>query len=192
MPDRDTPLSHERAPVRLFVSQPYLRVDNAELAIAFYSAAFNAHLVVKLIEPGGRVAHAELRMGTHGEASLMLSDEYPENNLLGPNARGGSTVAMQLYVDNVDAVCDRVRAAGGTVMKPPTVDRFGDRGIKVVDPCGHEWLVSERIETISPEEMQSRFNKNLRNSEHQTRTLLSTRSFIGARAPSWCDMRLSN
>ncbi|MEP6781005.1 MAG: VOC family protein [Gemmatimonadaceae bacterium] len=150
---------NERVPVRLFVPQPYLRVDNAELAIAFYIAAFNAQLVVKLVEPNGRVAHAELRLGEHGEASLMLSDEYPENNLLGPNTRGGSTVAMQVYVDNVDAVCDRVRAAGGAVMKPPTTDPFGDRGIKVVDPCGHEWLVSERVETITPEEMQERFNK---------------------------------
>ncbi|MEP6763160.1 MAG: VOC family protein [Gemmatimonadaceae bacterium] len=148
-----------RAAVRLFVPQPYLRVDNAELAIAFYIAAFNAQLVVKLVEPNGRVAHAELRMGNQGEASLMLSDEYPESNLLGPNARGGSSVAMQLYVDNVDALCERAQAAGGTIMKPPSTDPFGDRGMKLMDPCGHEWLVSERVETITPEEMHARFNK---------------------------------
>ena len=127
-----------RAPVRLFTAAPYLRVDDAARAIAFYIAVFNATEVVRLLEPGGRVAHAELRLGAAGDASLMLSDEYPEFNLLGPRARGGSTVALQHYVDDVDSISARAVTAGGTLLKAGAEDPFGDRAAKLIDPCGHE------------------------------------------------------
>jgi PhnB protein len=146
-----------RAPVRLFTAVPYLRVDNAARAIAFYTAVFGARLVTRLVEPNGRVAHAELRLGADGEASLLLSEEYPELGLRAPRALGGSAVALQLYVDDVDAVCTRAAAAGGSVRKQPAPDPFGDRAAKLFDPCGHEWLVATRMETISPDEMEARF-----------------------------------
>jgi uncharacterized glyoxalase superfamily protein PhnB len=149
------PLS--RAPVRLGTPAPYLRVDDAPRAIAFYEAAFGAQLVVQLVEASGRVAHAELRLGDAGEATLMLSSEYPEFGLLGPRARGGSSVAIILYVADVDAVCTRATAAGGTVRTPAALDPFGDYTAKLLDPCGHEWMVASRREAVTPAEMVARF-----------------------------------
>jgi PhnB protein len=143
-----------RAPVRILTPAPYLRVDDAARAIAFYVSVFGATEVVRLVEPSGRVAHAELRLG---DASLMLSDEYPEYGLLGPRARGGCTAALQLYVTDVDAICAAAVAAGGTLMKPPAEDPFGDRAAKLVDPCGHEWLVATRMAEVTPAEMIARF-----------------------------------
>ena len=148
-----------RAAVRLNVPTPYLRVESAAGAIAFYAAVFGAREIVRLVEPSGRVAHAELRFGVEHEASLMLSEEYPEFGLRGPRAWGGSGVALQLYVDDVDAVCARAVAAGATLVRPPALDAFGDRAAKVVDPCGHEWMVATRLETISVPEMQARFRQ---------------------------------
>ena len=147
----------ERAPVRPYLPVPYLRVDNAASAIAFYSAVFGATEVVRLVEPSGRVAHAELRLGEEGAASIMLSEEYPEFDLLGPRARGGSSVALQLYVDDVDAVCATALAAGATQLRAPTVDPCGDRSAKLLDPCGHEWMIATRVEEVTPEQMVSRF-----------------------------------
>jgi len=148
--------SQPRVPVRRLTPAPYLRVHSAARAIAFYAAVFGAEEIVRLVEPGGRVAHAELRMGALGEASLMLSEEYPELGLVGPQT-SGTPVALQCYVDDVDATCVNAIAAGGIVLKAPAQDPFGDRAAKLVDPCGHEWLVATRVEDISAEEMQRRF-----------------------------------
>ena len=150
-----------RAPVRLGVPAPYLRVSDADAAIAFYIEVFGAVDVLRLREPGGRVAHAELRFGVDGEGSVMLSGEYSEYDLLGPLARGGTSVALQLYVDHVDAVFDAAEKAGARVLKPPALDPFGDRAGKLVDPWGHEWLVATRVETIDSREMERRFAQML-------------------------------
>jgi PhnB protein len=54
---------------------PYLIVRNAPRALAFYSKAFGATEIYRLVEPSGRIGHSELRIGT---STLMLADEYPD------------------------------------------------------------------------------------------------------------------
>ena len=53
----------------------YLCVDDADAAIRFYREAFGATEKFRLVEPGGRVGHAELDFDG---ATLMLADEFPE------------------------------------------------------------------------------------------------------------------
>lgn len=53
---------------------PYLHVKGAARAIEFYAQAFGATEVVRLSEPGGRIAHAEIEIGG---ARIMLADEFP-------------------------------------------------------------------------------------------------------------------
>ncbi|MGZ4729960.1 MAG: VOC family protein, partial [Acidimicrobiales bacterium] len=54
---------------------PYLVVDGATAAIDFYVAAFGAVETMRLMQPDGRVGHAELAIGSAG---IMLADEFPE------------------------------------------------------------------------------------------------------------------
>ncbi len=68
---------------------PYLHVRGAADAIDFYQRAFGACEKFRLAEPSGRIAHAELDFGC---ATLMLADEFPEFDIQGPAARGGTTV----------------------------------------------------------------------------------------------------
>lgn len=53
---------------------PYLILSGASDAIAFYSKAFDAEEVMRLADPGGKVHHAEIRIG---DSSIMLADEHP-------------------------------------------------------------------------------------------------------------------
>lgn len=68
---------------------PYLHVRGAADAIDFYQRAFGAREKFRLAEPSGRIGHAELDFGC---ATLMLADEFPEFDIQGPAARGGTTV----------------------------------------------------------------------------------------------------
>jgi uncharacterized glyoxalase superfamily protein PhnB len=134
---------------------PYLRIRGASEAIAFYKQAFDAVELFRLTEPGGRVGHAELRFG---DVTIMLSDEYPELGIQGPQTVGGTTFAMHLHVDSADACIEQAVNAGATVVRKAENQMHGERSGMIRDPFGHEWLIGEHIEDVSPEEMQRRFN----------------------------------
>ena len=72
---------------------PYLSVRGAADAMEFYKKAFGAAEVMRLPGPDGKLGHAELRIG---DSLLMLSDEHPEMQFVGPATRGGTTVHLHL------------------------------------------------------------------------------------------------
>ncbi|MES2073792.1 MAG: VOC family protein [Pseudomonadota bacterium] len=133
----------------------YLRLRRAKEAIAFYQKVFDAREIFRLDDPSGRIGHAELEIGG---VKLMLSDEYPENDILGPESLGGTAVAIYLQVDNVDSLMAAAVAAGASVVNPATDQFYGERSGKIRDPFGHHWLMSQHIEKVSVEEMQKRFD----------------------------------
>ena len=135
---------------------PYMTVRDAAAALAFYKAAFGAEEMFRLTEPGGRIGHAEFRIG---DSPIMLSDEYPDFGALSPAALGGSPIKMMLYVPDCDAAVKRAVAAGATVLRAPADQFYGDRTAMVADPFGHGWYLQTRIEEVSPQEMQKRYSK---------------------------------
>lgn len=133
---------------------PYLRVRNAVEAIEFYKAAFGAVEDFRLSEPGGRVGHAELKFGPY---TVMVSDEYPEYGIRGPESGRPTGSAIHLHVDDVDALTEQAVSAGATLTMAPADQFHGERSSKVVDPYGHEWHLGSKIEDVSRDEMQLRF-----------------------------------
>ncbi len=144
--------------MKIIESFPYLRVRGAAEAIEFYKRAFGAEELMRLVEPGGRIGHAEMKIGS---ATIMLSDEYPEMGIRGPQALGGTSFAMHLHVDDADAYVKQAVAAGATVVRELADHFYGERSGTVLDPFGHEWLIGHHIENVSPEEMQRRYSASL-------------------------------
>jgi PhnB protein len=134
---------------------PSIAVKNAAEAIDFYKTAFGAVERYRLVDPGsGKIGHSEL---TINGALLMVSDEYPEYNKT-PETLGGVSAKFLIMCDDVDAAFDRAIAAGAVAVLPPTNQFYGHRDGRVRDPFGHEWLLSQIVEEVSPEEMQRRWN----------------------------------
>jgi uncharacterized glyoxalase superfamily protein PhnB len=134
----------------------YLRVGDTAEAIRFYEKAFGATEKFRLVEPSGRIGHAELDFGG---TILMLSDEYPEYGLIGPRSVGGTTFSIHLHVDDADAAIERAVKAGAELVRPPSDAFYGERGGTVRDPFGHEWMLGHSIEDVTPEEMQRRYTE---------------------------------
>jgi PhnB protein len=131
---------------------PYLLVDGAADAIRFYAEAFGAEEVLRM-PMGDRIAHAEVKIG---DSHIMLSDEWPDMNLLGPKARGGATGSLTIYLEDVDSAFARAVAAGCTAERPPETQFWGDRMATLVDPFGHRWSLATHVEDVSDEEQQRR------------------------------------
>jgi uncharacterized glyoxalase superfamily protein PhnB len=134
---------------------PYLRVRGAARALAFYETAFDAREKFRLTEPSGRIGHAEITLGS---ATVMLSEEYPELGILGPESIGGTSMSLHLHVDDADALIARAVAAGATLLRAPADHFYGERSGTVRDPFGHEWHIGHEIEKLTPAEMQRRYD----------------------------------
>jgi PhnB protein len=136
---------------------PYLCVAGAAEAIEFYKKVFDGKETMRLTEPGsGRIGHAEL---TIGNGIIMLSDEYREMGVAGPEKGKRPPVSIHLYVPDVDDVYRRAIAAGATAERAPEDQFYGDRAATIRDPWGHSWFLATRIENVSGEQMQHRFDK---------------------------------
>jgi PhnB protein len=132
----------------------YLRLHDTAAAIDFYARAFGAKELFRLVEPSGRVGHAEVKIGA---ATVMLSDEYPEYDIRGPRSIGATSVSNHIHVSDVDRLFEQAVAAGATVVRPLQNQFYGERSGTVRDPFGHEWLLGGHIEDVTPEEMQRRY-----------------------------------
>ncbi len=132
----------------------YMCVSDSNAAIIFYGKAFGATEKFRLTEPSGRIGHAELDFGG---ITVMLSDEFPECGIRGPQTLGGTPVSIHLHVDNADAVVARAVEAGATLERPVQDEFYGERGGVVRDPFGHRWNIGHSFEELSPEEMQRRY-----------------------------------
>jgi PhnB protein len=133
---------------------PYLIVRDAAQAIEFYQKAFGAEPRTRMDGPGGKVMHAELKIGG---SFIMLADEMPDMGFVGPQSLGGTSVSLLLYVENVDARLKQAVAAGATVSRPLEDQFYGDRSATLQDPFGHVWTIATHKEDVSDEEMNRRF-----------------------------------
>ncbi len=136
---------------------PSLYVQKAPEAIEFYAKAFGAKESFRLVDPSGTVAHAQL---TIGEATVMLSEENPEQHARGPKTLGGCSAVFEIHLGrgDVDALFDRAIRAGAKAVYPLRDQFYGERCGRVEDPFGHQWILSKTLEEVSPEEMQRRFD----------------------------------
>ena len=133
---------------------PFLHVRGGAAAIDFYKRVFGAQELLRLAYPDGRIAHAELKLGS---ATLMLADEHPDYGVRSPLAFGGTGSSIHLHVDNVDRLARRAIEAGATLVMEPADEGHGERQCRIRDPFGHEWLLGHQTESVSLEEIQRRF-----------------------------------
>lgn len=135
---------------------PFLFVRNGEEALDFYKRAFGARVLYKSPMPGSPGIFAQFQIG---EAVFQLGDEdreRPDNRTLSPQSLKGTSVVLEMYVDNVDAAFTRAVEAGGDPTMPPIDSFFGDRYSWLTDPFGHVWALSQVLETLTPDQIDER------------------------------------
>jgi uncharacterized glyoxalase superfamily protein PhnB len=135
------------------VVTPSLVVRGAANAIEFYKKAFGAKELSRMDGPGGKIMHAEIRIG---DSVVMVADEFPEMGSKSPETLGGAPSSLLIYSRDVDALFNQAQAAGAKVTMPVADQFWGDRYGRLVDPFGHNWEVATRRENLTPKEMAKR------------------------------------
>lgn len=130
---------------------PNLVVADAAAAIDFYRSAFGAQETARYTDSTGKIVHAEITIGTF---TVGVKDEgYGD---AAPTSLGGTPVMLALDVADADATAQAATSAGATVIYPVSDQPYGDRAGRVADPFGHQWMISQRNENLTPAQIQER------------------------------------
>ena len=137
------------------VVMPMLVCRDVTAEIDFCKTTFGAVELVRRPGPDGTVAHAAL---TIGGAMFLIEGEWPTVASRAPQPDGSSPVVIYVYVEDVDSVMERALAAGAKVVIPVQNQFWGDRTGRLIDPSGHVWTISTRVEETSSAERQERWS----------------------------------
>ena len=136
--------------------------QDPKAAIRWLEAAFGFE-VSMLIEDGeGGLAHSEMRFGN---AVVMIGNEWTADHK-SPKSIGGKntqTVHIQLTTD-IDAHCERARAAGARIAAEPETQFYGARTYRALDLEGHVWNFNQTVRVVAGEEMEAASGLKIRTS----------------------------
>ena len=132
-----------------------LSIDGAAQAITFYQQVFGATERMRIDDPARKVGHAEL---TIGDSVIMVADQYPEMNFLGPKAIGGrqspSTSTSKMPTrpsparsSTVPPRCDQSRTSSTVIAPDSSRTRSGTAGTsRPTSRMSHpkRWLAAPR------------------------------------------------
>lgn len=127
---------------------------DAASAIDWLVEALGFEVRLRIEGEGGRIEHSELTFG-EGLISVGSADgkSHKQNRefIASPRDVGDrNTQTLCIYVDDVDALTERARAAGAKVLQAPVTTDYGveywaDRTAMLADPEGHRWWIMQRM-----------------------------------------------
>ena len=125
----------------VFSITPMLTVRNAAAVVESYGKAFGATEEERFTAPTG---HIVVRMSIDG-LPFFVVDENRQAFNLSPESLGGTSVRINLMVEDPDACAARAIAAGATELFPVADQPYGLRQGRVADPYGHHWLIGASL-----------------------------------------------
>jgi PhnB protein len=124
---------------------PYLVVPGVAKLIDFLKQAFAATEAEHMARPDGTIMHAQVKIG---DSYVMMGEPMGDQKPI--------PATLYLYVEDVDAVYKRALQAGGTSVREPADQFYGDRNGAVRDASGNLWYIGTHKEDVSPAELAKR------------------------------------
>jgi PhnB protein len=113
---------------------PYCFVADAERFVSFLVAGLGGAETLRHLRPDGRIANAQVRLGTSTVMVSEASERYPP-----------MPASYYLYVADADAALARALAHGATLEMAVADMPYGDRQGGVRDAHGNLWWLSQRL-----------------------------------------------
>jgi PhnB protein len=113
---------------------PYMIAADGPALLEFAKQAFGAEEMFRGIGSAGGL-HAEVKIG---DSMLMMGGGIPGREFRSTP----STIALHVYVKDVDVVYKQALAAGGTSTHEPAEMEYGERSVGIKDPAGNYWYAA--------------------------------------------------
>ena len=122
-------------------------------ALRFLEAAFGFELVMLIEDNEGNLVHSEM---SFGDSLVMIGNEWTAQHKSPASIDGFNTQTVHIHLDgDIDAHCERARAAGAEILMEPADQFYGDRTYRCRDPEGHFWTVGAPVRTVSQDEAEA-------------------------------------
>ena len=126
--------------------------QDPKTAYRWLEKAFGFEPLLVILDADGNLAHSEM---VYGNSVVMVGSEWSADHKSPRSIGGKNTQTVHIQVDtDVDAHCERARAAGAEIIAEPETQFYGDRSYRCRDPEGHIWTVSQTVETVSREQAE--------------------------------------
>jgi uncharacterized glyoxalase superfamily protein PhnB len=121
-------------------------------ALAWLEKAFGFEVAMLIEDEHGNLAHSEMRIG---DSLVMIGLEWSADHASPASIGGKNTQTLHIQVtSDIDAHCERARAAGAQIMMEPEDQFYGDRSYRCRDPEGHIWTIGQTVASVSREEAE--------------------------------------
>ena len=120
---------------------PTIRYNDCRAMIRWLGDVLGMEPQLIVEDDQGGVAHAQL---TLGDGMVMLGQSRDDSFgqfLKSPESIGGVTQSPYVIVDDVDAACERARAAGAEIVAEPKDEEYGGRSCAFRDLERHLWNI---------------------------------------------------
>ena len=134
--------------------QPSLIYQDPKAAMAWLEAAFGFDTALYIEGDDGSFIHCQMR---YGDALISVGQEWDDDYKSPLKLGGKNTQLTSIQIDtDVDAHCERARAAGAVIVTEPNDQFYGDRVYRCKDPEGHNWSISQTIEAVTADQALER------------------------------------
>ena len=124
-------------------------------ALRWLENAFGFETTMLIEGPDGdeRMMHSEVK--STGDGHITVGGQWADW-VKSPRALGGhNTQCLRVDVpSDIDAHCERARAAGAIISEEPATQFYGARTYRCIDPEGHHWTFSQKVKDLTVEEME--------------------------------------
>lgn len=127
---------------------PWIIVRGAADFLEFVTDTLGGVETGRALNDDGTIGHAEVKVG---DAVVMVFDSaegWPD-----------TPAYLRLYVDDAQAVHDRMLEAGCESVTEPTLLAGGDKVGRAADPWGNIWWIQEQVEQVEEEEAVRRWEE---------------------------------
>ena len=131
---------------------PALAVADIAKSIRWYNDVLGFETGFTMPDESGKLMHGSVK---RGDVELMFGHVDPNN----PHDQGPLGQGLALYTtvgedEDVDALYDHAKKAGGTILQEPKDQFWGHRDWAVTDPDGYITVVSKVIKQVSEQDMR--------------------------------------
>jgi uncharacterized glyoxalase superfamily protein PhnB len=124
--------------------------EDAKAALDWLELAFGFERSMVITDPEGKIAHAEMEFG---DGYVMIGSKWADFVETPAGVGGKNTQNIHVHLQkDIDAHCERARAAGAEILMEPEDQFYGDRTYRARDFGGHVWTFGQTVKVMAPAE----------------------------------------